>query len=131
MQISLGISETNQGHTTEAQRYYYAAIEDFDKAISYDKHDTYAYIIRGYTRICLGDYEFDIGNMEDARSLYEAAITDCDSAIKLDTEHPYCYHTRGVAKADSLMTTMEHLRISIKLSISKPILPELTTIAHL
>ena len=69
------------------------------KLTSYDRHDAYAYIIRGYTRICLADFESDKGNIEDARNLYEAAITDCNSAIKLDAETPYGYHTRGVAKA--------------------------------
>ena len=99
VRLALGITETNQGRTTEAERHYYAAIEDFDKAISYDRHDTYAYITRGYTRICLADFESDKGNMEAARSLYDAATADCDSAIKLDAENPYGYHTRGVAKA--------------------------------
>ena len=98
VKVALGISATNQGHTTEAKEHYYAAIADFDKAISFDRNDTYAYIVRWYTRICLGNYESTQGNMEDARSLYEAAITDCDSAIKFDVENPYYYHTRGVAK---------------------------------
>ncbi|MCE2413315.1 hypothetical protein J4G07_04880 [Candidatus Poribacteria bacterium] len=88
MKVSLGISETTQGHITEAQRYYYAAIEDVDQATSYDRHDTYAYIIRGYTKICLGDFESDKGNIAEAESLYKAAIIDCDSAIELDAKKP-------------------------------------------
>ncbi len=65
------------------------------------RYDSYAYIIRGYTKICLADFEADKGNMEDAQSLYESAITDTDteSASQLDTENPYAYHTQGVAKA--------------------------------
>ena len=101
MRVALGISETNRGRTTEAQQYYHAAIEDFDEAILYHQYDTYAYIIRGYTKICLADFEADKGNMEDARNLYESAITDTDtkSAAQLDTKNPYAYHTLGVAKA--------------------------------
>ena len=92
--VSLGISEISQGRTTEAQQAYYAAIEDFDEAISYDRYDTYAYILRGYTKIRLADF-----GLEDARNLYEAAITDCDSAIQFEAKNPYGYHTRGVARA--------------------------------
>ena len=101
MKVALGISETNRGRITEAQQYYHAAIEDFDEGILYDRYDTYAYIIRGYAKICLADFEADKGNMEDARSLYESAITDTDteSAVQLDTKNPYAYHTLGVAKA--------------------------------
>ena len=99
VKVSLGISETGQGDIAEAQQYYDAAIDDFDEATSYDRYDTYSYIIRGYTRICLGNYESARENMEAARNLYAAAITDCDLAIKFDAENPYGYHTRGVAKA--------------------------------
>ena len=66
VKVALGIFETNRGRITEAQEYYHAAIEDFDEAILYDRYDPYAYIIRGYTKICLADLEADKGNMEDA-----------------------------------------------------------------
>ena len=73
VKISLGKFEINRGYAEVAQQYYRAAIKDFDKAISLDREDTYAYVIRGYTGICLADFESDKGNLEDARSLYASS----------------------------------------------------------
>ena len=54
VKVVLGhVSEANRGFTKEAQRHYYAAIEDFDRAIGLNREDAYAYTIRGYARMSL------------------------------------------------------------------------------
>ena len=98
VKILLGNSEFENGDVEEAQRYYYAAIEDFDKAMSLHPENISPYVDnRGYAKTCLGNSEFENGDVEEAQRYYYAAIEDFDKVVDFNPKSP-AYADRGVAK---------------------------------
>ena len=96
----LGHADFSSGSVAAAQKYYHAAIEDFDKTIRLDPEyipaSIVAYANRGYVKTLLGHADFSSGSVAAAQKYYHAAIEDFDKTIRLDPEAPV-YTDRGVA----------------------------------
>ena len=93
----LGHSKFDKDAPEIAQRYYQAAIQDLDKAISITSTNTPAYFKRGYAKTLLGHAEFIKGYTEVAQQHYRAAIEDFDKAIGIYPKFP-SYAERGTVK---------------------------------
>ena len=93
----LGHADFSSGSVAAAQKYYHAAIEDFDKTIRLDP-EVPVHTDRGVANISLDLSKTSQGRAEEARQYYHAAIQDFDRAINLNQGDAYAYGNRGYTR---------------------------------
>lgn len=141
----------NRGLEYLKNQFYVAAIDDFDKAISYDKTNSEVFFVRAYTKFLIDDLEgammdyervieldptsfkayINIGNILGSLGYGEQAIEKFNTAIKLQPDNPDGYFNRGNQKL--IMNDLEGgIRdLSISLSKDKKNIPALLLLAEL
>jgi tetratricopeptide (TPR) repeat protein len=105
-----------QGNSLLSQGAYYAAIMEYDKALTVDPNNSSAYRQRGYARYMLEQYsaaEMDTNaalelnpndiealnnraNIYQAMELYAQALTDLNQLLQLKDDYAPAYNTRGL-----------------------------------
>jgi tetratricopeptide (TPR) repeat protein len=105
-----------QGNLLLSQGAYYAAIMEYDKALTVDPNNSPAYRQRGYARYMLEQYspaEWDTNaalqlnpndiealnnraNIYQAMELYDQALADLDLLLQLKDNYAPAYNTRGL-----------------------------------
>lgn len=141
----------NRGLEYLKNQSYFTAIEDFDKAISFDNKNSEVFFVRAYTKYlsddlegAIKDYEkvieldptsfkafINLGNIIGSLGYGDQAIEKFNAAIKLQPENPDGYFNRGNQKL--IMNDLEGgiLDLSISLSKDNKNVPALLLLAEL
>ncbi len=127
----------NRGLEYFIHESYTLALEDFNKAISYNKNSVEGYFIRAYTKYMLDDLEgavkdyekvielkpnsfnayINLGNILGTLGYGEQAIEKFNAAIKLQPDNPDGYFNRGNQKL--IMNDLEGGIRDLSISLSK------------
>ena len=94
----LGHTDFSNGNIAAAHHSYQQAIEDLDKALTYNPVNIAAYAKRGHAKTYLGHTDFSNGNIAAAHHSYQQAIEDLDKALTYNQTYPPIYTDRGVTK---------------------------------
>lgn len=141
----------NRGLEYFKNESYIAALEDFDKAMSFDDKNSEAYFTRAYTKYLVDDLEgavkdyekvieldstafkayINIGNILGTLGYSDQAIEKFNAAIKLQPDNPDGYFNRGNQKLITGDTDGGIRDLSISLSKDEKNIPALLLLAEL